>query len=110
MLSPRRRPKAPNTALAWARAVADEVRRRGGPCRLPEMCQPGAMGGGDDAVIALWSDNAERLALETLALDELEEGDGPELRGLLPPGCVSLSARRPALSSLRIGPPTGDSA
>ena len=68
------------------------------------------MGGRDDVVIALWSDEADRLALETLALDELEEGDGPELRGLLPPGCVSLSARRSMLSSLRIDPPTGDSA
>jgi hypothetical protein len=64
----------------------------------------------DDVIVPLRSDEAERLALEAQVLDDLDEGDGADLRGLVPEGCMSLSARRSMVASRSIRPGAGDSA
>jgi hypothetical protein len=68
------------------------------------------MDGQDDVVAPLRSDEAERIALELLVLDELDDSDGADLRGLVPRGCVSLSVRRSMVGSASSRPPAGDSA
>ena len=47
-----------------------------------------------DVVVPLRSEETERLRLEAEVLDDLEAGDGSDLRGLRPAGCVALTSRR----------------